>query len=137
MINRILMELYDEYEKDNYESIIEFANKTFPKDETDKLFIWCILILFSRAKSFKPRYSCTREALLDIVLSAKEKIDDTNLLYFYIDRVNEVKGINKYLKEVLNDKELNKYADTIIEYLNQFKPSFIIDIKKIYNNKNN
>ena len=32
MINRILMELYDEYEKNNIESLIEFARKTFPRN---------------------------------------------------------------------------------------------------------
>lgn len=31
MINRILMELYDDYEKGNIESLIEFTDKTFPK----------------------------------------------------------------------------------------------------------
>lgn len=29
MINRILMELYDDYEKNNIESLIEFAKKHF------------------------------------------------------------------------------------------------------------
>lgn len=29
MINRILMELYDDYEKNNIESLIEFAKKKF------------------------------------------------------------------------------------------------------------
>mgnify|MGYP001624115819 CR=1 FL=1 len=29
MINRILMELYDDYEKNNIESLIEFAKKNF------------------------------------------------------------------------------------------------------------
>lgn len=74
MINRILMELYDDYEKNNIESLIEFTNKTFPKNGTDKLFIGCVLILFSRANGYKSRYDATWENLYSIVLSAKEKI---------------------------------------------------------------
>ena len=77
MINRILMELYDDYEKNNIESLIEFARKTFPSDGTDKLFIGCTLILFSRCGGYKARYGATREALLSVVLSAKEKIGNT------------------------------------------------------------
>ena len=53
MINRILMELYDDYEQGSIESLIEFTNKTFPKNGTDKLFVGCVLILFSRAGGFK------------------------------------------------------------------------------------
>ena len=88
MIDRILMELYDDYEKGNIESLKKFANKTFPYDGTDKLFIGCTLILFSRANSFKPRYDATREKLLSIVLSSKEKIGNSNMLSFYIDSIN-------------------------------------------------
>lgn len=130
MINRILMELYDDYSKGNIDSLIEFTTKTLPNDGTDKLFIGCVLIMFSRANGYKVRYDCTRENLLSIVLAAKEKINDSNLLAFYIDRINRTKGINKYLKQVVNDKNIDKYADLIIEYLEQFKPSFIDEIKK-------
>lgn len=73
MVNRILMELYDDYEKGNRENLIDFTNKTFPKDGTDKLFIGCVLISFSKVSSFKPRYDLSRENLLSIVLTAKEK----------------------------------------------------------------
>ena len=65
-----------------------------------------------------------------MVLLAKEKVGNSNLLYFYIDRVNRKKGINKYLKDVVKDPNLDKYADLIIEYLNQFKLDFISTIKK-------
>lgn len=130
MINRILMELYDDYSKGNIDSLIEFTTKTLPNDGTDKLFIGCVLIMFSRANGYKARYDCTRENLLSIVLAAKEKINDSNLLAFYIDRINRTKGINKYLKQVVNDKNIDKYADLIIEYLEQFRPSFIDDFKK-------
>lgn len=133
MINRILMELYDDYEKNNIESLIEFARKTFPSDGTEKLFIGCTLILFSRCSGYKARYSATREALFSIVLSAKEKVGNASLLAFYLDRVNTKKGINKYLKDIVNDKHINQYANLIIEYLEQFKPDFIAEIKQ---NKN-
>lgn len=131
MINRILMEFYDDYEKNkNNRSVIDFAKKTFPSDGTDKLFIGCVMILFSLAGGFKPRYYCSREKLVSIVLLAKEKIGNSNLLAFYIDRVNETKGINKYLADIVNDPNLDKYADLIIEYLDQFKPDMISMVKE-------
>ena len=34
MINRILMELYDDFEKDNLDSLLEFSKKTFSNEET-------------------------------------------------------------------------------------------------------
>lgn len=130
MINRIIMELYDDYSENNIKSLVDFAEKTFPKDGTDKLFIGCTLILFSLAGGYKPRYYCTRESLLSVVLLAKEKIGSSNLLAFYIDRVNETKGINKYLVDIVNDPNLDKYADLIIDYLEHFKPSFTSDLRK-------
>ncbi len=131
MINRILMELYDDYiTNKNNQSVIDFAEKTFPKHGTDKLFIGCVMIMFSLANGFKPRYYCTREDLYSIVLLAKEKIGKSNMLAFYIDRVNQSKGINKYLNEIVNDSNLDAYADTIIEYLDQFKPDMISMLKR-------
>lgn len=130
MINRILMELYDDYEKNNIESLIEFTNKTFPKNGTDKLFIGCVLILFSRANGYKPRYDATRENLYSIVLSAKEKIEKTNLLAFYVERINTKKGVSKYLKDIINDKNIENYANLIINYLDQFEPKFLSEIKQ-------
>ena len=132
MINRIIMELYDDYEKGNIDSLIEFTKKTLPSDDTDKLFIGCVLILFSKSSS---RYYATREELLSIVKAVKEKIGDSNYLAFYVDRVNQEKGISKYIKDIVNDENVDKYADLIIEYLEQFKPKFIEDLKK-YNKHN-
>ena len=132
MINRILMELYDDYEKGNIDSLIEFTKKTLPSDGTDKLFVGCVLILFSRSSS---RYYASREELLSIVKAAKEKLGNSNYLAFYVERVNIEKGINKYLKDVVKDKGIDKYADLIIEYLEQFKPDFIENLKK-YNKHN-
>lgn len=134
MIKRILMELYDDYEQGNIESLIEFANKTFPKNGSDKLFIGCTLILFSRSNGFKPRYDASRENLISIVLSAKEKIGSTNLLAFYVERINTKKGINKYLIDIVDDKNIDEYVNIIIDYLNQFRPKFVEELKN-YNKK--
>lgn len=130
MVNRILMELYDDYECGKMESLIDFTNKTFPQNGTDKLFIGCVLILFSRAGGFKPRYDASRENLISIVLSSKEKIGSTNLLAFYVERINTKKGISKYLADVVNDTNIDEYANLIIDYLNQFKPKFVEDLKQ-------
>ena len=93
--------------KGNMESIIEFTNKTFPNDGTDKLFIGCLLILFSNeVGAYKPRYFAARERLYLIVLAAKEKIGNTNLLAFYIDMINKSKGISKYLADIVKDKNI-------------------------------
>jgi hypothetical protein len=135
MINRILMELYDDYEKGNIDSLKEFTKKTLPSDGTDKLFIGCVLIMFSRCNDFKARYSATREELLSIVKAAKEKLGDSNYLAFYVDRMNKEKGISKYLKDIVNDKNVDKYADLIIEYLEQFRPKFVDNLKR-YNKDN-
>ena len=134
MINRIIMELYDDYSNNNIKSLIKFSKKTLPSDGTDKLFVGCMLVMFSRANGFKARYDCNREQLLSIVYSVKEKIGKSNLLEFYIERLNTKKGINKYFNNVFNDTNLEKHADLIIEYLERFKPNFIENIKK-YENK--
>lgn len=135
MINRILMELYDDYEKGNIDRLKEFTKKTLPSDGTDKLFIGCVLIMFSRCNGFKARYSATREELLSIVKAIKEKLGDSNYLAFYVDRINREKGISKYLKDIVNDKNVDKYAGLIIEYLEQFRPRFVDDLKR-YNKDN-
>ena len=134
MINRIIMELYDDYENGNIDSLLEFTKKTLPSDGTDKLFIGCVLIMFSRCNGFKARYSATREELLSIVKAVKEKIGDSNYLAFYVDIINREKGISKYLKDIVNDKDIDKYADLIIEYLEQFKPNFVENLKKYSKN---
>ena len=131
MINRILMELYDDYEKNkDTNSLLEFTKKTLPSDGTDRLFIGCVLIMFSLAGNYKPRYFCTRENLLAVVLLAKEKVEGSNLLDFYLDRVNSTRGISKYFDGVTKDPNIDKYADLIIDYLNQFKLDLVSHIKK-------
>ena len=130
MINRLLMELCDDYlENKNVDKLVDFAKKTFPNDGTDQLFVGCMLILITLGSPFKPRYICTRENLLAVVVLAKEKIGTTNLLDFYVDRVNQYKGIKKQLENIVRDPNLDKYADVIIDYLEQFKLDLITKIK--------
>ncbi|MCH5167109.1 MAG: hypothetical protein J1F35_04365 [Erysipelotrichales bacterium] len=132
MINRILAELFEDYEKNkNFDAVIEFAEKTFPSDGTAQLFIGCVVILFTHLNGlFKPKYSCSRETLESIVLLAKEKVGTSNLLAFYIDRVNTEKNISKYLLKLVDDPNLDKYADVILDYLEGFKPDWVSDVKK-------
>ena len=131
MINRILMELYDDYENSgNLDSVIEFAKKTFPSDGTDKLFIGCVYIMFTSASPFKPRYSCTRECLESIVSLAKEKVGNSNLLAFYINYVNTKKGVHKYLNTIVDDPNIEKFADLLLDYLKNFKPNWPSSIKR-------
>ena len=70
--------------------------------------------------------------MFSIVLVAKEKIGSTNLLAFYVERINTKKGISKYLADVVNDKNIDEYANLIIEYLDQFRPKFLEDLKKFH-----
>lgn len=136
MINRILMELYDEYEKENIEPLKEFANITFANKNASIVFMGCTLIMFSKAYGLKPRYLCTREELLEIVLSIKKKINNTNLFEFYLDRINTKKGINKYFKKIRENGKLEEGADIVIDYLEQFRPKFISKLES-YENKIN
>ena len=136
MINRILMELYDEYEKGSVQELKDFAEKTFSEEGVRKLFIGCTLVMFSLAntQSYKPRYNCTRENLLDIVMSAKEKIGDTILLDFYAKRVNKTKRVVTYFDGLFDEENLEEYVDVLISYLEQFRPRFrenLLNNKKI------
>lgn len=130
------MELYDEYEKGSVQELKDFAEKTFSEEEVRKLFIGCTLVMFSLAKnqSYKPRYNCTRENLLDIVMSAKEKASDTILLDFYTKRVNKTKRVVTYFDGLFDEENLEEYVDVLISYLEQFKPRFrenLLNNKKI------
>ena len=132
MINRILIELYEEYEKTKtIDKVKEFAIKTFPNDGTSDFFVGCVAIMFDMAKgAFKPKYDCTRERLVSIVVLAKERVVNSNLLTFYLERVNEKKGICKYFSK-LDSSEFEKYADVILDYLEGFKPDMIKGLKSM------
>ena len=130
MINRILIELYEEYEKTKtIDKVKEFAAKTFPNDGTSDFFVGCVAIMFDMAKdSFKSKYDCTRERLVSIVVLAKEKVVNSNLLTFYLERVNKQEGICKYFSN-LNSNEFEKSASVILDYLEGFKPDMIKELK--------
>lgn len=130
------MELYDEYEKGSVQELKDFAEKKFSEEGVRKLFIGCTLVMFSLAntQSYKPRYNCTRENLLDIVMSAKEKIGDTILLDFYAKRVNKTKKVITYFNDLFDEENLEEYVDVLISYLEQFRPRFrenLLNNKKI------
>ncbi len=130
-INRYLQLFYEEYH--NFKTIhmlTEFTNKTLPQDGTDKIFIGCVLIMFNKGVN----NSC--ENLLSIVKSGVEKIGHTNLLNFYVKRINSNKLVAKYLKNIELDKEYDKHIALVIEYLEQFPVyDFGNDLKKSYEKK--
>ena len=138
MINRILIELYDNYvESGNLVPVEDFAELTFKSEGVRKLFVGTFIILADKSSNaFKPRYEINRENLIDVVSLAKEKVGDTNLLAFYIDRVNTTKGITSYLNDIANDEKVSEYANLLLEYLDQFKPNILKMVMDKYNSKN-
>lgn len=52
------------------------------------------------------------------------------MLAFYLDRINTKKDVVKYFKDVIDDENIEKYADLILEYLDHFKPRFVENLKK-------
>ncbi len=118
-MNAYLMKFYDEYyQSKSIESLKEFTILTFPQDGTDKLFIGCVLILITNVY----RTMATAEALSTIVQAIKQKIGSSNLLQFYLERVNGNKLISKYLFKVIYDEHLDHYSDVLLDYL--YKMSF-------------
>ena len=138
MINRILIELYDNYvESGNLVPVEDFAELTFKSEGVRKLFVGTFIILADKSSNaFKPRYEINRENLIDVVSLAKEKVGDTNLLAFYIDRVNTTKGITSYLNDIANDEKVSEYANLLLDYLDQFKPRMVEMVMDKYNSKN-
>lgn len=138
MINRILIELYDNYvESGNLSPVEDFAELTFKIEGVRKLFVGTFIILADKSSNaFKPRYEINRENLIDVVSLAKEKVGDSNLLAFYIDRLNTTKGITSYLNDIANDEKVSEYADLLLEYLDQFKPNMFNMVMDKYNSKN-
>ena len=138
MINRILIELYDNYvESGNLAPVEDFAELTFKNEGVRKLFVGSFIILADKSSNaFKPRYEINRENLIDVVSLAKEKVGDTNLLSFYIDRVNTTKGITSYLNDIANDEKVSECANLLLEYLDQFKPNMLNMVMDKYNSKN-
>ena len=137
LINRILIELYDNYvESGNLAPVEDFAELTFKNEGVRKLFVGSFIILADKSSNaFKPRYEINRENLIDVVSLAKEKVGDTNLLAFYIDRVNTTKGITSYLNDIANDEKVSECANLLLEYLDQFKPNMLNMVMDKYNSK--
>jgi len=130
-INKYLREFFEEYKLfKTINMLIEFTNKTLPQDGTDKIFIGCVLIMFNKG------IENNSVNLLSIVKSGVEKIGNTNLLNFYVKRINDNKLVAKYLKDIDKDENFDKHINLVIEYLEQF-PSYdlVSDIKKSYENK--
>ena len=133
IINKFLQIFSEEYLNNKaINKLLEFTQKTFPTDGTDKIFIGCVLIMFDR--SLIGPAAC-REYLLSIVQSGKEKVGDTNLLEFYVERVNTNKMVAKYLKNIKNDLEFDKHIDLVIEYLEHFTYDFKEYVREIYDRK--
>lgn len=131
-MNEYLMSFYDEYASTGtIEKLTCFTYKTFPKDGTDKLFIGCTLILITNVY----RTRTTAEALKNIVESIKESVGKSNLLEFYLDRVNTKKIISKYLCKELKNKDVLKHADLILDWIDNFYFDFSYTIKRSYEDK--
>ena len=126
-MNTVLMEIYDEYIDNKTVTKLEgFTKKTFPQDGTDKLFMGCVLILVNSV--YKTRVNA--ETLRSVVLSVKEKIGNTNLLKIYLESLNGDKLISKYLFSVIDNKNIEQYANVILEYLDDMS----LDLSKVIHN---
>ena len=69
MINRFLIELYDNYvESGNLVPVEDFAELTFKNEGVRKLFVGSFIILADKSSNaFKPRYEINRENLIDVI----------------------------------------------------------------------
>ena len=135
IINKYLQMFSEEYI--NFKSIdqlLEFTKKTLPSDGTDKIFIGCVLIMFDLG--FTGPASC-HEYLSSIVKAGKERMGNTNLLYFYVNRINTNKLVSKYLKNINQDIDFEKHINLILEYLDQFSFDFSAKVKSVYDKKLN
>ena len=133
IINKFLQIFSEEYI--NFKTIkelLKFTKKTLPSDGTDKIFIGCVLIMFDNG-FVGPLAS--REYLISVVKSGKEKIGNTNLLFFYTKRINKNKMVSKYLKKIDKDLDFDKHLNVVIDYLEQFSFDFSKNIKHHYSDK--
>lgn len=133
IINKFLQLFSEEYAKTkSITKLIEFTKKTLPSDGTDKIFNGCVLIMFDQGFNGP---SASREYLISIVNAGKENIGNTNLLNFYVKRINRNKMVAKYLKNIDKDEEFDKHLSLVLEYLNQFSYDFSKNIKQSYDKK--
>lgn len=133
IINKFLQMFSDEYINFNsIDKLLKFTTKTLPNDGSDKIFIGCVLIMFDLGITGP---SASREYLVSILMSGKEKIANTNLLDFYTKRINSNKLVAKYLKNIDKGQDFDKHLDLVLEYLEQFSFDFSSKIKISYKNK--
>ena len=133
IINKFLQIFSEEYTtSQKVDKLLKFTQKTLPSDGTDKIFIGLVLIMFNIGFTGP---AASREYLVSIAKAGKEKINNTNLLYFYVDRINTNKLVAKYLKDINKDLDFEKHIDLILEYLEQFSFDFSAKIKKDYAKK--
>lgn len=133
IINKFLQMFSDEYINFNsIDKLLKFTTKTLPNDGSDKIFIGCVLIMFDLGITGP---SASREYLVSILMSGKEKIANTNLLDFYTKRINSNKLVARYLKNIDKDQDFDKHLDLVLEYLEQFSFDFSSKIKISYKNK--
>ena len=131
-MNIILMDIYDEYNNGNSISKLEnFAKITFNNEKTGKIFIGFVLILINNV--YRTRINA--ESLISVVNSANVVIGESNLLRFYLDRVNGDKMVSKYLGKYVNDDDFLVHIDSIIKYLKMMSFDFCESIKRRYNDK--
>lgn len=133
LINKFLQLFSKDYLNNNIDNLVEFTKKTLPSDGTDNIFIGCILIMYDNGFV---DYGASGDVLLSIVKSSTKKIGiNSNLLFFYVERVNRNKLVSKYLKNIINDPNFEKHVGLVIEYLEQFKFDFSQKLEKEYSKK--
>ena len=75
------------------------------------------------------------ETLYTVVSSAKETVGNSNLLKFYLDRINGNKLVSKYLSKVIDSENFDHYIDVILGYLKDMSFDFRESIKSNYKDK--
>lgn len=135
MINQYLFDGYEEFHKEGtFKVLDEFIDKTFPRDGTDKLFMGCVVILYTTV--INKNYANTH-SLLSILMSGKEEVDGTNLLRFYFERVNDNKIVSKYLKKELYSDKFQEHLDMLIDYFSYWSYDMRSVIRRKYEEKKN
>lgn len=134
MINQYLFDGYEEYTNNRtYEVLTEFANKTFPQNGTDKLFIGCSIILY---RSVVNKNYANTHALLSILKAGKDNEDGINLLKYYFENINDSKDVSRYLKKELYSKDYLEHLDMLIDYFSGWSYNFYDIVYEKYMAKN-
>ena len=133
IINKFLQIFSEEYLNSiSIDKLLEFTSKTLPADGSDKIFIGCVIIMFDLGFTGP---AASREYLVSILKAGTVKIADTNLLDFYVKRINGNRLVAKYLKSIDKDIEFDKHLNLVLEYLEQFSFDFSKNIKNSFAEK--